>query len=77
MQRCADEHPAQGLMFVGAFVAFGLAMAGLELAENKPDSFFVALFVFLAARAAWTMWRQYQRTRHWQRHVVLVVRGSA
>ena len=66
MQRWADENPAQGLLFIGAFVAFGLAMTGLELVENnRPDYFFVALFVLLAARAAWTMWRQYQRIRHW------------
>lgn len=55
-----------GCWFVGVFVAFGLAMAGLELAQNnRPDYFFVALFVFIAGRAAWTMWRQYPRIRHW------------
>lgn len=41
-------------------------MIGLELIENdRPDSFFVALFAFLTLRSAWTMWWQYQRIRHW------------
>ena len=66
MQRWADENPAQGLLFIGVFVALGLAMAGLELVgNNRPDYFFAALFVFLALRGSWTMWRQYQRIRNW------------
>ena len=66
MQQWADENPVQGLLFVGGFVAFALAMSGLELLENnRPDYFFAGFFVFLALRATWTMWRQYQRIRHW------------
>ena len=53
-------------MFIGAFVVLALAMAGLELLEPfGPDYVFVALFVFFALRAGWSMWRQYQRIRHW------------
>lgn len=66
MQLWADESPVQGLLCIGFFVAFALAMAGLELLEpTGPDYFFVALFAFLALRAGWTIWRLYQRIRHW------------
>lgn len=62
MQRWADDNPALGLLFIGAFVAFGVATAGLALVEpSGPDYFIVALFVFLALRAGRTMWRKYQR----------------
>ena len=65
VQEWADKNPASGLLFVGLVITFALAMAGLELLEALgPDYFFVALFVFLAARGSWTMWRQYQRIRH-------------
>lgn len=67
MQRWADENPALGLLVLAASVLFGLAMIGLELIEpfQDLDYFFVALFAFLTLRAAWTMWQQYQRIRHW------------
>ena len=66
MQRWADENPVLGLLVIAASIAFALALIGLELAENsRPDYFFVALWTFLGLRAAWTMWRQYQRIRHW------------
>lgn len=42
-------------------------MLGLELIEpfRDPHYYFIALWAFLTLRVAWTMWRQYQRIRHW------------
>jgi hypothetical protein len=67
VQRWADTHPTQALLFAGAFGVLGLALGCLALLEpGGPDYFWAAFyFILIAGRSAWTLWRQYERTKNW------------
>jgi hypothetical protein len=66
LQRWADSHPAQGLLFGVFWVVLPLVLAGLAISQpGGPAYFYVAFYAFLAARAAWMTWRQYERISLW------------